>query len=402
MKTRKFIPSLRTQIFLVFLLLLFLAIIFTRSFFIKSFEPFLQRLSSSHTDVQLNDIYRKYSPHISSEESDNFSRDLETLMVEQKQIDLAVLIYRQRIAAYSIYIAVFVLLSVLLVFLLTISLITRPLRRLQNATQDLMAGKTDIQIRENRFSPLNDLIVSFNTMVRELETQRRRAIEAEKQVVWREIARVMAHEIKNPLTPIKLTVERLAMKLAEKPDMVTDILSDSLNIIKEEADNLQALVNRFRNFASLPQATLEQYPIDIQLKEIISAYSAEYEINLHIPESPPPVFADRIQMKQVLVNLIQNAIQARDDSNVILDISLLKQNESIIITLKDNGSGISPDNLEKIFEPYFTTKRKGTGLGLAIVKRIIENHGGSIVVDCSSGRGTTIIISLPTSQTLGS
>jgi two-component system nitrogen regulation sensor histidine kinase NtrY len=402
MSKHKLIPSFRTQIFLVFLLLLFLSVVFTRSFFIKSFEPFLQRLSGLNVDRQLADIHKKYSPALPDDIRNSFAHDIENLMVNQKQFDLAVSLYRQRIAAYSIYIAVFVVIALLLIFLLTISLITRPLRRLQNATQEIMAGNINIQIKENRFSPINDLIVSFNTMVRELEIQRQRAIEAEKQIVWREIARVMAHEIKNPLTPIKLTVERLEIKRATDPDKLTDIIKDSINIIKEETENLQALVNRFRNFATLPQATPDKYRLDHQLQEIIDAYRAEYNISLDISISSPHIYADKIQLKQVFVNLIQNAIQSFRSGNETITIMLRQQNNTFNITIQDSGPGISPENLKKIFEPYFTTKRKGTGLGLAIVKRIIENHGGSISIDSNVGVGTKINITLPRKQIMES
>ncbi len=402
MPKRKYIPSFRIQIFLVFILLLFSAVLFTRSFFIKSFEPFLHRVTQQNEDQQLIDIHKNYSFWIPSEKKDEFDRDIESLMIGQKQLDLAVTLYQQRIAAYSMYITTFIVLSVLLIFLLTISLITRPLRRLQTATQELKSGNIRIQIKENRFSPINDLIISFNTMVRELEIQRKRAIEAEKQVVWREIARVMAHEIKNPLTPIKLTVERLEMKHATDPGRTSEILSDSIKIIKEEIENLQQLVNRFRNFATLPQAAPEYYQLETQLADIIGAYDTDFNIRFALAEPLPPVYADKIQLKQVFVNLIQNAIQSFELGNEEINISLHKDHDAIIIIIQDNGPGISPENLEKIFEPYFTTKRKGTGLGLPIVKRIIENHHGTITVKSNLGGGTNIQITLPINQTIES
>jgi two-component system nitrogen regulation sensor histidine kinase NtrY len=299
------------------------------------------------------------------------------------------------VTIYSIYIFVFVLLAVLIIFLLSINLITRPLRRLQAATRALAAGDTDIQVRENRFSPINDLIVSFNQMVREVNRQRQRAIEAEKQLIWKEIARVMAHEIKNPLTPIKLTIERLENKGLKKPDDILPVLTESIGIIKEEVQNLQSLVNRFREFATLPAASKESYSLENQLNEIVRAYQPTFDIELVFENELPPIYADKIQMKQTFVNLIQNAIQAGEPERGKLTITVGTKDSSFSIAFKDNGPGIKAEDMAKIFEPYFTTKRKGTGLGLAVVKRIVENHGGEIMVTSQSTGGTTVTISLP-------
>jgi nitrogen fixation/metabolism regulation signal transduction histidine kinase len=191
---------------MVFLLLLVISILFTRMFFLKSFNSFLQRISRQNVSLQLNRLYDDYAPNMPPAAMEKFKQEIESLMINQTQTDIAVDLYRREITTYSIYIFVFVLLAVLTIFLLSINLITRPLRRLQAATRALAAGETEIQVRENRFSPINDLIISFNRMVREVNRQRQRAIEAERQLIWKEIARVMAHEIKNPLTPIKLRV----------------------------------------------------------------------------------------------------------------------------------------------------------------------------------------------------
>ncbi|MDO9548939.1 MAG: histidine kinase dimerization/phospho-acceptor domain-containing protein, partial [Candidatus Marinimicrobia bacterium] len=273
---KKIILSFRLQIFIIFIILLFISVMFTRTFFIRSNDEFLQRLSEQNIMENIESLYSDFAVSIPANQSEKFNRDIELLMLSQKAIDLSVDIYRQQINAYSRYIFIFVLFSVLIVFVLSIGLITRPLRRLQAATQALMSGEKNIQIKENRFSPINDLIVSFNSMVRDLDRQRQLAIEAEKQLVWREIARVMAHEIKNPLTPIKLSVERLEMKADSNTEINTGLLHESLGIIKEEVENLQALVDRFRGFASLPEARPEFYKIDAHLNEIVGAYQPEH------------------------------------------------------------------------------------------------------------------------------
>ena len=392
---KNLLPSFRIQIIVVFLLLLVVSILFTRQFFLKSFNSFLQRISQQDVTLQLNRLYDQYAPHLPLEEREKFKQEIETLMINQSRTDLAVDLYRREVTIYSIYIFVFVLLAVLIIFLLSINLITRPLRRLQTATRALAAGDTDIQVRENRFSPINDLIVSFNQMVREINRQRQRAIEAEKQLIWKEIARVMAHEIKNPLTPIKLTIERLESKGLRRPEELAPVLKESITIIKEEVQNLQSLVNRFREFATLPAASKESYALKDQLTEIVRAYQPTFNIELIVESELPSIYADKMQMKQTFVNLIQNAMQACVPGQGKLTITVGTNDSSFSIAFKDNGSGIKAEDMSKIFEPYFTTKRKGTGLGLAVVKRIVENHGGEIAVASQSPGGTTVTISLP-------
>jgi len=392
---KNLIPSFRLQIFIIFIILLFISVMFTRTFFIRSNDEFLQRLAEQKTMESIESLYSDFAGLIPTNQSQKFNRDVESLMLSQKAVDLSVDIYRQQIDAYSRYIFIFILLSVLIVFVLSISLITRPLRRLQAATQALRSGEKNIQIKENRFSPINDLIVSFNSMVHELDRQRRIAIEAEKQLVWKEVARIMAHEIKNPLTPIKLSVERLEMKAGSNTEINTDLLHESLGIIKEEVNNLQTLVDRFRGFASLPEARPEFYKIDVQLNEIVGAYRPEHNIVLKIDSSLSPLYADKVQIKQVVVNLIQNAIQSSDSADLQINIDLKSDDDNVILEIIDNGPGIASEHLEKIFEPYFTTRRKGTGLGLPIVRRIIENHGGIILINSIIDQGTTVTITLP-------
>jgi two-component system nitrogen regulation sensor histidine kinase NtrY len=380
---------------MVFLLLLVISILFTRMFFLKSFNSFLQRISRQNVSLQLNRLYDDYAPNMPPAAMEKFKQEIESLMINQTQTDIAVDLYRREITTYSIYIFVFVLLAVLTIFLLSINLITRPLRRLQAATRALAAGETEIQVQENRFSPINDLIISFNRMVREVNRQRQRAIEAERQLIWKEIARVMAHEIKNPLTPIKLTIERLENKGLRKPDEVMPVLAESIEIIKEEIQNLQALVDRFREFATLPAASKENYSLENQLTEIVRAYQPTFDIELVTETALPPIYADKIQMKQIFVNLIQNAIQACEAGPGKLIIIVGVKDSGFSIAFQDNGPGIKADDMPKIFEPYFTTKRKGTGLGLAVVKRIVENHDGEVAIVSQAPGGTTVTISLP-------
>ncbi|MCJ7801780.1 MAG: ATP-binding protein, partial [Candidatus Marinimicrobia bacterium] len=249
-------------------------------------------------------------------------------------------------------------------------------------------------VKESRFSPLNDLIVSFNDMSHELLSNRKKLIQAEKDAAWRDMARILAHEIKNPLTPIRLSLERLEMKYASKSKDLDAVFSNVTKVIHEEIDNLQTFATEFSKFAKLPEADPKYYDLNAQISEICSPYQTEVTVQLKLNGKLHLLFADKIQVKQVLENLIQNSLNAaRDD--FILTINTDFTDSNIKITIQDNGHGINEKDINEIFNPYFTKSSGGTGLGLAIVKRIIENHGGSINVESQIEVGTTFILSFP-------
>jgi len=315
---KKIIPSFQIQIIVLFLCLLLISLFFNRSFFISSFEDYLEKAQLENVEQNIKNIYNEYSSDISQENQEKFKNDVENIMTNVKQIDIAKESYKKEILSYSIYIVVFIFISLLIVFIFSFNLISKPLARLQKATNELKKGNLKVTIKESKFSPLNDLIISFNTMISELEVNQQKLVEAEKKLLWREIARVMAHEIKNPLTPIRLSAERLEMKYLEKSKNIDEIFQESMSIIKEEMNNLQTLVTRFRDFATMPQANPETYSLNEQLSDIILPYKSRTEIISNIPEDLPDIFADKLQMRQVFVNLIQNAIQSRDKNNQVI------------------------------------------------------------------------------------
>ncbi|MFC1536125.1 PAS domain-containing sensor histidine kinase, partial [Candidatus Neomarinimicrobiota bacterium] len=265
---------------------------------------------------------------------------------------------------------------------------------LQDATLQLAQGDLAVIVKESRFSPLNDLIVSFNDMSHELLSNRKKLIQAEKDAAWRDMARILAHEIKNPLTPIRLSLERLEIKYTTKSKDLDAVFSNVTKVIHEEIDNLQTFASEFSKFARLPEADLKHYDLNKQISEICSPYQTEVMVQLKLDGKLPLLFADKIQVKQVLENLIQNSLNAaRDD--FILTINTDFTDSNIKITIQDNGHGINEQDIDEIFNPYFTKSQGGTGLGLAIVKRIIENHGGSINVNSQIDVGTTFNLSFP-------
>lgn len=392
------VPSFRVQIIILFSALLTVAVLLFRSYFIESFNDFRTQINYLELESKINEIYEEYnSGFTTSRQEESFKNDIENLLIDVKQIDLTGDIVERELRVYSIFIYVFVIVTVLIVFLISFGLITRPLSRLQEATKELGRGNLNIFVKESKFSPINDLIMSFNAMTAELVENRNKLLEAEKEVMWREMAQVMAHEIKNPLTPIRLQMQRMEHKYLMGSDNFEEIFAEGMKIVNEEVENLQTLVNQFRNFAKMPSASFSNYDITEQLREIVSPYESEADIELDIEEDLPEFYGDKMQMKQVFVNLIQNAIQAMD-SDRRLRITVTYQNNIFVVTVEDHGSGIEKEDLEKIFHPYFTKKKKGTGLGLAIVKRIVQSHEGGIYVESQKDKGTKFTIKIGLKQ----
>jgi len=391
---KKIIPSFQIQILAVFILLLLFSVFFTRTYYLESLEDYLSSTSEVELESGLLKTYETYQKVLPDSLQANFEKEIENSVMILKDQQLRKEFFREEFYIYSYYIIGFAIIFGLLIFILSFSMIARPLKRLQKANEELGKGQFQIRVKENPMSPLNELLVSFNTMASEIEENRRLLIEAEKKMIWREIARAMAHEIKNPLTPIKLSLERLEMKYLQGADNFDEVFNDSTKIITEEVDNLHKLVNRFRGFAAIPEPEPEFFDISQQLQDIILPYQEESDIIFNCDDLENQISADKQQVKQIVSNVLQNAIHATKPSDKI-NVGLVREKEFFLITITDFGKGIDPENLDQIFEPYFTTKRKGTGLGLALVKQIVENHKGSISVESEVGKGTSFFIRLP-------
>lgn len=235
-------------------------------------------------------------------------------------------------------------------------------------------------------------------------------VKAERQAVWSEVARRMAHEIKNPLTPIQLSAERIARHVGREGFSRSDqqcrqLIDECTTTILSEVHTLQRLVNEFARFARLPEAHL----VEGSLNDVVVATTTLYQdrlngvvIETHLAPDLPPVKLDMGQMKQALVNLIDNALQAMEgisgERRIVLRTDYLAERDQVRLTVADTGQGISPEDKGKLFTPYFSRKEQGTGLGLAIVHRIVTEHHGRIRVEDHLPRGAAFIIELPASE----
>ena len=223
-------------------------------------------------------------------------------------------------------------------------------------------------------------------------------IMAQRALAWQEVAKRVAHEIKNPLTPIKLSAERLLKNWNEKTPNFDDILMRSTKTIIKEVNSLRVLVDEFSKFGKLPKINLEPSDIRHIITEVVELYSDTKDTKILTSlKDTPMIEIDREQIKRVLINLIDNAIQAKTEK-IWLNSEYHPEMEIIRIEVIDEGVGISEANKEKLFFPYFSTRKEGTGLGLAIVNSIVSKHRGYIRVQDNMPRGSRFLIELPVRQ----
>jgi signal transduction histidine kinase len=238
---------------------------------------------------------------------------------------------------------------------------------------------------------------TFDRMTKELRDMRERLAEAEREAAFRDVARRIAHEIKNPLSPIQISIETLRKARAKQRPDFDEIFEESTRAILEEVKRLEHIVREFGEFARLPKPTPGEIDLGKLVQDVVPMYvPEEAELTISIAPDAPRVRADREQITQVLVNLVKNALDAaRGKSPVRVNIHVVPCVRGAAFVVSDNGSGIAPRERERVFEPYFTTKDEGTGLGLAIVKRIVSDHGGTIELGESELGGASVRVTLP-------
>jgi nitrogen fixation/metabolism regulation signal transduction histidine kinase len=229
-------------------------------------------------------------------------------------------------------------------------------------------------------------------------------VRAQRASAWREVARRLAHEIKNPLTPILLSAERITRNIERLPGAtprVTGVIRECVDLIVDEVSSLRNLVDEFVRFARLP--TVARYPNSIRdlVDKTLAFYEGRMEgvsVSVAMPEDLPLVLIDPMQMKRVLINLIDNAMEAlseETDKALTITADLARDGTMVRLTIDDTGRGITAEDRERLFTPYFSTRKDGTGLGLSIVSRIIADHGGYIGAEPNPPRGTRFVIELP-------
>jgi nitrogen fixation/metabolism regulation signal transduction histidine kinase len=233
-------------------------------------------------------------------------------------------------------------------------------------------------------------------MVDKLEKSAIKLAQSEREEAWREMAKQVAHEIKNPLTPMRLTVQSFQRKFDPMDPNVKQKMNDYSETLIQQIDTMSAVASAFSNFASMPAQQNETLNVVEVVELAMDIFNEEY---IEFKSDSPEIISiiDRTQLIRIITNLAKNAIQSipeqQEHKSVVVRIK--KETNNVLITVSDNGIGIQPKDISRIFEPKFTTKSSGMGLGLGIIKNIIENYKGTITFETEFGKGTTFIVSLP-------
>jgi nitrogen fixation/metabolism regulation signal transduction histidine kinase len=276
--------------------------------------------------------------------------------------------------------------------------IADPVRRLTRASQRIGRGDFDARIAVKSVDELRRLVDSFNRMAEELKAQRAELERTHRLEAWAEMARQVAHEIKNPLTPIQLSAEHLRRVHADRGEPLGAVLDGCITTILGQVRLLRQIASEFSSFASSPHAKVGPVELPRLVAEILDPYRTGLEgritIDNRVTDPLPSVRADRTLILRALANIVENALHAMPGQGQLL-VDAAVDAENVTISVRDTGVGMDADALARAFEPYFSTKASGTGLGLPIARRNVELSGGSIEVESRMGEGTVVRVRLP-------
>lgn len=243
---------------------------------------------------------------------------------------------------------------------------------------------------------LNQLVKAYNKMILQIKDQKERLSFKEKEEAWREMAKQVAHEVKNPLTPMKLTIQNFERKFDCDDPQIGEKVKNLSRTLVDQIDLVATVANAFSQFAQLPEKTNEVFDLNQEIKDIIHVFSDE-KIYFHANKESIMIDMDKIYLSRIITNLVGNARQAlSDDRDSIINIDVEKRQKRVEISIADNGVGIPEELYGRIFEPNFTSKTSGTGLGLTMVRKMVEDYKGEISVQSEVGKGSTFTILLPT------
>jgi signal transduction histidine kinase len=276
--------------------------------------------------------------------------------------------------------------------------VTRPVRRLAESAGKVAAGNWGATVDTPSSDEIGQLARAFNRMTGELVEQRERLVQAERVAAWRELARRLAHELKNPLFPLQITIENMQRARERYPEQFDEVFREGAATLLAELSNLKQIIGRFSDFAKMPAPEMRPVALNELAAENVRLFGPQLEkaavrAALELDPNARPVAADAEQLSRVLRNLILNAIDAMPGGGV-LTVRTAALPAGARLEVSDTGVGLTPEECERIFTPYYTSKTHGTGLGLAIVQSVISDHKGRIAVESAPGKGTTFRIEL--------
>ncbi|HUM04568.1 MAG TPA: ATP-binding protein [Terriglobales bacterium] len=278
--------------------------------------------------------------------------------------------------------------------------VTRPVKSLAEAARRVAVGDLAAKVEIDSTDELGELASAFNRMTEDLVQQKDRTLQAERVAAWRELARRLAHELKNPLFPLQVTVENLVRAREKAPEMFDEVFREGTSTLLAEITNLKTIIGRFSEFAKMPQPQRKPTQLNEVVQSVLRVFHAQLQdkkqitVHTELETSLPEISADSDLLHRAISNLVLNAIDAMPQGG---ELTLRTQTVggAVELSVSDTGSGLTPEECERLFTPYYTTKLHGTGLGLAIVQSVVSDHGGKISVESVKDRGTTFRMDLP-------
>jgi two-component system nitrogen regulation sensor histidine kinase NtrY len=278
--------------------------------------------------------------------------------------------------------------------------VTKPVVLLAEAARRVAAGDLYAKVDVESSDELGELATAFNRMTEDLLQQKERTLQAERVAAWRELARRLAHELKNPLFPLQVTVENLIRAKEKAPEMFEEVFREGTATLLAEANNLKTIIGRFSEFSRMPQPHRKPTQLNEVVRSVLRVFQAQLKeksqiaVRTELESELPEISADPDMLHRALSNLVLNAIDALPQGGEII-VRTKSFGNRVELSVSDTGAGLTSEECERLFTPYYTTKQHGTGLGLAIVQSVVSDHGGRISVESTKQNGTTFRIELP-------
>jgi signal transduction histidine kinase len=328
---------------------------------------------------------------------------LGVLLVGSSRKELVLL--TQRIVTIAAVVAAAAIFVGLLVSLWVASRITRPVEELAAGAREVATGRWDTRIDVRGTDEIGQLATAFNDMTRTLAVQKEKLVQTERVAAWRELARRLAHELRNPLFPLQITVENLQRAKQLEAKQFLEVFNESTATLKTELANLNTIVGRFSDFSKMPTPQFAKVNVNEILRSALRLFEAQFNAvgkptittELFLTDPLPEIDADADLLHRAFQNLVLNALDAMPAGGT-LTLRSFERERNIRIEVTDTGKGLTPEECSRLFTPYYTTKQLGTGLGLAIVQSVISDHHGTISVTSEEGHGTSFKIELPQRQ----
>lgn len=328
---------------------------------------------------------------------------LGALLVGSSRGDI-VLLTRHIMKISAVVAAAAILVGLLVTFWVS-ARITRPIEELAEGAREVAAGHWDTRINLRGRDETGQLASAFNHMTQTLASQRERLVQTERVAAWRELARRLAHELRNPLFPLQITVENMQRAQRLSHDQFLEVFNESTATLKAELANLNSIVNRFSDFSKMPPPEFSRVDINEVIRSAVRLFEPQFHevgkptiaTEYFLKEGLPEIDGDPELLHKAFQNLVLNALDAMPAGGT-LNFRTAETQPGVRIEVSDTGKGLTPEECSRLFTPYYTTKQQGTGLGLAIVQSVVSDHRGTISVASEEGHGTTFRIDLPRRQ----